>query len=141
MNPLNNHLTKLKHRQYLLYLLLFSFATIILWLAIGLVTSQTKSGIEPALKNLAKPLTPTLNEEVINRLEQKQIFSESDLAKFPIYKIIKTTDGKSQVIVTIETEEEALTPTPPPGNGQQENRLTGEQVASQSAVATSSAAL
>ena len=95
--------------------MLFTLVTVVVWLVISIVTSQRQSGIDAQLKNLAKPLNPNLNIEVINRLEQKQTFSPDQLRDFPIYKIIKTKDGKQEQVVTLDVaDDNLLSPSPSP---------------------------
>lgn len=107
-------LSYLKNKQQLLYLMLFSLATVIIWVTISLITSQKKPGISPELQKLAIPLNPTLNQETLRKIEQKQYFSEDDLREFPIYKIITSSNGIDEKVVTIGTAEEDIFPTTPP---------------------------
>lgn len=104
-------LTYLKNKQHLLYLMLFSLATVIIWVTISLITSQKRPGISPELQKLATPLNPTLNQETLRKVEQKEYFSEGDLRDFPIYKVITSSNGIDERVVTIGTAEEDIFPT------------------------------
>lgn len=112
-NTGKKRLNALKNKQQLLYLMLFSLATVIIWVTISLITSQKRPGISPELQKLAAPLTPTLNQDTLRKIEQKRFYSDADLANFPIYKVITSSNGIDERIVTIETAEEDIFPTAP----------------------------
>lgn len=65
-------LNQLARRQQLLYLMMFTFATILVWVAISLFSSQKKTQISPELQALAKPLNPTLNRSILDRIGTKR---------------------------------------------------------------------
>jgi len=88
MNIFQKELLGLHHKQQVLGILVFSLVTVILWVGISLITSQTKTSISPALIKLARPLSPTLNIEVIDTLEQKRVYDQAELTGFPIYRTI-----------------------------------------------------
>lgn len=94
--------------------MLFSLATVVIWVVISLITSQRKLGISPELQKLAQPLTPTLNQETLRQVEQKRFYSEGELSRFPIYKIISSPDGASELVVTIDTDTQTLFPSSSP---------------------------
>lgn len=102
----------LRHKQQLMYILVFSLATVLVWISVSLFTSQKKTEIPPALLQLAKPLTPTINREVLGDLQTKRAYSASELQAFPIYKIITNKSGDAQK-VTIDTPDEEDTPVVP----------------------------
>jgi hypothetical protein len=94
--PFQQQLTGLYRKQHILGVLLFSLVTIVVWVSISLITSQRKTSISPELQKLAKPLTPTLNLEVVEQIEAKKKYSESELASFPIYRTLSSTDNRAQ---------------------------------------------
>ena len=80
----------------------------------SLFTSQQKTDVSKNLLKLAKPLTPTIDQEVIQRLRQQGVFLESQLQNFPIYMIVR---DRSQIerIIEIGTElEPTSSPSPSP---------------------------
>ncbi|HEX7018152.1 MAG TPA: hypothetical protein VF209_04565 [Patescibacteria group bacterium] len=103
-------IANLRQKQSLLYLLLFSLATVMIWVVISLITSQQRPGISPELQQLAQPLTPTLNQDTLQKIESKQFYSESELSQFPIYKIITAPNGVDELVVTIDTDEASVFP-------------------------------
>lgn len=118
MTPGKRRINQLRQKQSLLYIMVFSLATVMVWVAISLVTSQKKTGISPELQKLALPLTPTLNQETLQKVERRTLFTESELARFPIYKLVTAANGVDERVVTIETAEEEvfarLAPSPSP---------------------------
>ena len=109
MNHKTNKIAQLRQRQRLLQILIFSLITIIIWMTFSLFRSQKKTVISAEQTRLAQPLNPTIKTEVLEKLQQKKIFSESELSVFPIYKILISKDGRQSEIVTIETTEAEFT--------------------------------
>ncbi len=107
-NTFQNQLLLFRRKQQLLYFFLFSFATVLVWIVISLITSQRKPGISTEQKLIAEPLNPNLNLEVIARLEQKRSYATEELVDFPIYKLVKSPDGREQQLVTIDTDEAVI---------------------------------
>jgi len=105
-----NKIAQLRQRQRLLQILIFSLITIAIWVTFSLFRSQKKTVISAEQKRLAESLNPTIKTEVLQKLQQKRIFSEGELAVFPIYKILISKDGRQSEVVTIETTETELIP-------------------------------
>jgi uncharacterized protein HemX len=110
MNIFKETLKKIKHQQQILAMLVFALVAAIIWIGASLFTSQQKTEISKDLQRLAKPLTPSINQDVIQRLRQKKVFLESQLHDFPIY-MTRQNQGLAEQIVEIGTEPE---PTPSP---------------------------
>ncbi|OGJ37553.1 MAG: hypothetical protein A2383_00850 [Candidatus Pacebacteria bacterium RIFOXYB1_FULL_39_46] len=104
MSPfnLNDQLKKLQQRKDLLIIFLLFFVISIFWIAIDVLSSQQKTGISAEQRQLAKPLSPSLDSQVIEDLEQKIIYSESELRNFPIYVI-----NPNQAVTMTQTTESA----------------------------------
>ncbi len=110
MNIFQATVEKMKHRQQILAILIFAFVAVIVWIAASLFTSQKRTEISKDLLNLAKPLTPTINQDVIQRLRQKGVYFDSQLEDFPIYMITKDSKQK-EIVVEIDYE-----PSPSPSS-------------------------
>lgn len=124
MNIFKQALDKLKHQQQLLAILIFSFVAIMVWIATNLFTSQQRTSISEDLLRLAQPLTPTINQEVIQRIRKKGVFPDSQLRKFPIYMIAKDK-GQVERIVEIGTEPEP-SPSPSPSSDLEVDQTTSD---------------
>ena len=116
MNIFKQTLEKMKQQQQILAMLVFAFVAVIIWITVNLFTSQQKTGISKDLLKFAKPLIPTINQEVVQQLKEQGVFPDSQLQDFPIYMVIK---DRSQIerIVEIGTEPEptpSLSPSPNP---------------------------
>lgn len=110
-------LDQLKQRQRLLQILIFSLVTIAVWVGLSLFRTQRQTTISPELRGLAEPLTPTINQSILSELEQKRVYTSSELQNFPIYKFIVDTQTGSEQVVTIDVEptpSPTATPTPSP---------------------------
>jgi hypothetical protein len=115
-NTFGQQLANLKQKKQLMVMLIFLFVVVITWTAIGLFTSQHKVAVSKDLRELSKPLTPTLNETTLLKLESKRLYTERELENFPIFKVVSTKDGKVSRLVEISSEKEVLDipPTPVP---------------------------
>jgi hypothetical protein len=107
----------LKHKQWFLRILVFSFVTVIIWVGLSLFRSQQATVIPEELQKLARPLNPNINLDVISRIEQKRAFSEAELSNFPVYRVIRLKSGEQVVVTQLPEDEESLirsTPSPSP---------------------------
>ncbi len=109
MNIFKKTLEKIKHQQQLLAILVFTLVAAMIWIGASLFTSQQKTSISKDLLELAKPLTPSINQAVMQRLQQKKVFLDSQLQDFPIYIIKKDKNQTEHVIEIGATLEEDLT--------------------------------
>jgi hypothetical protein len=140
MSSTRNQLTGIKNRQQFLYILVFSMAAVGVWVGSSIFFSQKKTGIDSALQKLAIPLNPSINVDILNRIQAKKTFSDAELTDFGIYKLVSSRDGKEQRVVTINVPDDILDPkvdaSPPPPQSQSFNDLSvpvGTESASPSA--------
>jgi hypothetical protein len=91
-------LNNLQQKQTLLRILVFTLVTVVIWVALTIFRSQQKTGISPELQKLAEPLNPNIDIQVIERIEQKKAYTESELQSFPILKIIRNKEGEDQIV-------------------------------------------
>ncbi len=96
-------LEKLKNSKQLLIIFILLLVCVVFWAIITVFNSQKQSVISPELKNSALPLTPVIDEEVLNNLENEQTFSDADLATFVIYRMVKI-DGDNRILLPLGTE-------------------------------------
>lgn len=102
----------LKHRRQMLVILIFLFVAIIFWIIVSITGSQKKVAVSKELRDLAKPLVPSVDEGALDRISQKKLYSEEELENFAIYKLFLPEGEQIPKIVEIayeEPEEEALT--------------------------------
>lgn len=97
----NRNLSSLYQRQRLLQIGLFSLVTVAVWVGLSLFQSQQKTSISAQLRQLALPLTPSINTSVLDEIRSKRSFSASELQNFPIYRYEVSEDGRSQTLVPI----------------------------------------
>jgi hypothetical protein len=108
MKPTQKKLSNLRVKQQALYIMIFSFVTVVIWITGSLFRSQKKTGISPDLLELAKPLSPTINVDVIDSIEDRKVYSDQELFEFQIYKIIKSRDGRTEQVVPIDSNLEEI---------------------------------
>lgn len=89
---------KLQQRRELLAILLFLFVIVVFWIGIELLSSQHQSGISKTEQAAAAPLSPVLNVSIIEKLEQKQMYTATDLSGFPIYTVVQQASGSATVV-------------------------------------------
>ncbi|MCL4208889.1 hypothetical protein KJZ63_04665 [Patescibacteria group bacterium] len=101
-------LTGLRFKQQALYLMIFSFVTVVVWIGGSLFSSQKRTGVSPELLELAKPLNPTINTALLEEIEARKSYTDEELKYFQVYKIIKSKDGRIQQVVPIESQLEEI---------------------------------
>lgn len=106
MTKIQDEFKALYANQKLLTVLVFSLVTVLVWVGASLFRSQRKTSISPELQELAAPLNPSINAEILTEIEQKRQFSPSELADFPIY-VLRDRDA-----ATRQTAPAATSPTP-----------------------------
>lgn len=99
MNPFKQTFKQLQQQQQWLAVLIFALVAIMIWVAVSLLSSQKKSGISAELRELAEPLTPSINREVITALERKRYIFTEDLRDFPIYTIFRDPKTRTEQII------------------------------------------
>lgn len=103
-------LQNLRNRKELLVIMIFLLVIVVLWIVGGILSSQRSLGITPEQRRLAEPLSPALDAVVIQKLEQKRAYNESELSAFPLY----VTQGEPSSDSSLVPTEEANEPEVPP---------------------------
>lgn len=86
-------LEALRHQQIFLRILIFSIVTIMIWVGFTLFRSQQVVQIPAELQKMAIPLTPTIDLDVVTRIEQKKDYTDQELSNFPIYLLSNDKNG------------------------------------------------
>lgn len=102
---LADQFNQLKNQRSVLVGLLFLLVIVVFWIGIGLFSSQKKFAVPKAMRDLAKPLSPILDEETLANIEKKRSFSESELTDFTIYKVVVNETSKQLRLVDITYQE------------------------------------
>lgn len=103
-------LKKIQQSKQLLTIFILLFVALLFWIIISLVTSQTTEKISPELQKLAKPLTPTVDTSILEKISGKIKYSDDELSTFTIFKILTSRDGKTEKVVPLEVSIEDLEP-------------------------------
>ncbi len=99
---MNDSIIDLRRRQGLLYIMLFSLVTIVVWGAFSVFLSQRSNPIDPQLLKLSAPLNPSIDSTVIEKLKAKKQFSNAELKDFPIYTLYRQKGATNNQVLTIE---------------------------------------
>ena len=109
-NKIKQDIKKLQKNKQFLIILMLLFVALLFWMTISLITSQTTEKISLELTTLAKPLTPSIDITVLDKIEQKRSYSSEELSAFTIFKVLISRDGKTEKIVPIEVSIDDLEP-------------------------------
>jgi len=97
-----SQITDLRQRKFLFTFLIFLLVVIFLWVVINLFSTQNTLKISTELKDLANPLTPSVDITVLDSLEKKQFYLEGELRSFPIYRIEEEDENDKGKLVEID---------------------------------------
>lgn len=101
-------------RQFLIVMVLL-FVALMIWTFVTIGSSQNKTSISTELINLSKPLNPSIDRTVFEKLEQKRFFTDQEIRNFTIYRLLLNPEGNDQVVVPIDTVIQTTTaPRPSP---------------------------
>ncbi|NCN50998.1 MAG: hypothetical protein GW925_00925 [Candidatus Pacebacteria bacterium] len=104
-NSFIDQLKSLRHGQQLLAIIILLLIVSIGWIFLGIFAGQQTSKISPELTKAASPLTPQLDDTILEEIENKHEYTKEELENFPIYKVISINRGKEQTIVPISYDE------------------------------------
>lgn len=99
----SRELNKLRRSQQILTILVLLFVVMSFWIVVSLFSSQKSSKISPEVQKLAKPLTPTLDDTILDTITAKRAFTPEELANFEIFVTITDTATQTERVVPIGT--------------------------------------
>jgi hypothetical protein len=109
-NTIKKDIKKLRKNKLFLTIMVLLFVSMLFWIIISLIGSQTSEKVSKELTLISKPLTPVIDKEIFNTIEQKRVYSQEELSGFTIYKVITSRDGRSESVVPIEVTIDDLEP-------------------------------
>ncbi len=101
---------KLKTNRQFLTILVLLFVSVLFWITISLISSQSKEEVSKELTALSKPLTPTFDKEILEKIKAKHSYSKEELSSFVIYKVLTTRNGKTEKVVPLEVTIDDIDP-------------------------------
>jgi len=101
---------KLQQSKQFLTIMVLLFVSLLFWVVISLITSQTSDKIDPELQKISKPLTPVIDTKIFDSIEEKKLYSDDDLSSFTIFKVLLSRDGKTEKVVPLEVTIDDLEP-------------------------------
>ncbi len=105
---------RLRQQQIFLKILVFSFFVVLIWIGVSVFQSQKKTALPSELVQMSTPLNPNIDLDAVSRIEQKRVYTASDLAQFSVIKLIKNANGQDQLSVSSASSPSAATATPHP---------------------------
>ncbi|MBP7700841.1 hypothetical protein KA111_02145 [Candidatus Woesebacteria bacterium] len=109
-SEIKKDLQGLKTNRQFLTILILLFVSILFWISISLITSQSKEEISKELTNLAKPLIPNFDRDTLLKIQDKHSYTQQELSSFVIYKILVSRNGKDEKVVPIEVTIDDIEP-------------------------------
>ncbi|KUK79486.1 MAG: hypothetical protein XD95_0355 [Microgenomates bacterium 39_7] len=94
----SQQLEKLKSEKKLLISLIFALVAVFLWVTISILSIGKTQIVEPGLVELAQPLVPNLDQNVLEDIEKKRYIESDQLTTFPIYVLAEVNSGNYQLI-------------------------------------------
>ncbi len=80
--------TKLRQETKLLWILILALVAIFFWIVVSILSPKKEQIISPQLRELAKPLTPTLDHGVLSSIPAKRYLEDSELESFSIFVLV-----------------------------------------------------
>jgi len=103
-STLQHNVAAHRSRYLLIFLVLLAIGGVI-WVFVSIYASQNTTTLPPEATAAATPLDPNLNTAVLDKLETKSIYSEEELANFPIYVIKTDRFTRTQTVVPLESSQ------------------------------------
>ncbi len=104
-NQFKNQLEKLKKEKKLFLVLIFVLAAIVVWVLVSILITKKTTGITPEMKKMAEPLNPNLNTSLLDRLDKKKSFNQSQLESFPIYVLVQDSESEIFSIIDVVSQQ------------------------------------
>lgn len=101
---LDTYFGRLKHKRQLLTIMVLLLVSLVFWAILTLITSQKTTKVDTELTQLAKPINPVLKTEILDTLEDRRSFSESELQNFTIYRIVVDPVTQQERVMDINDE-------------------------------------
>lgn len=121
---------ELRQQRSVMAGLLFLLVAVVFWVGLGLFSSQQKFAVPKAMRDLARPLSPIVDESAFDRVEQKRAFSAGDLENFTIYKVVVNDLSKQFRLVDIKYQSVTPAPGNPPPSASESSAVETAPVAS-----------
>lgn len=100
-NRIVKQLERLKTERALLWSLVLVLVAVIMWLLVGILGTRKEQTISAELREMAKPLVPSLDRDVLGSLGERQYFSKEDLLDFAIFALIELEYSSDKQLMDI----------------------------------------
>ena len=97
-------------KRDLLIILGVGIAAIVVWIITSVIENLNTTSLAPIVQQQVEPLNPAIDEEVLDEVDKRRFFSDSELLNFPIMKATESASSTNNTTAPISTP----TPTPSP---------------------------
>ncbi len=97
--PINASIKSLYNQQNFVRILIFSVVTVMIWIGFSIFRTQQTTQISAELQQMSLPLNPTINMDLINRIDAKKTYTDQELSLFPIYALTADRTGADTIAV------------------------------------------
>lgn len=102
---------KLKKREDLLRVLIFSLVTVFIWIGLSIFLSQRDSKVPLDVQKHVLPLNPNIDRTIFPELSSRKKYTPEELTSFDIYQLHTSEEG-SYSVSSIFQPDQTVTVTP-----------------------------
>jgi hypothetical protein len=86
----------LAHRRVFMVLIVFTLASILIWIGLSIYFSLNKTSLPPNVQKQLQPLSPVLDTKTLETLKTRRIYTSEELAAFDIVReLAPDANGKT----------------------------------------------
>ena len=97
----------LAHRRVFMVLIVFTLASILIWIGLSIYFSLNKTSLPPNVQKQLQPLSPVLDTKTLETLKTRRIYSSEELSAFDIVRELapdasgKTTTAQQSKVLEV----------------------------------------
>jgi len=87
-NKNSRKFVKLRQETKLLWILILAIVAVLFWIMVSILSPKKEQVISQQLRELAKPLTPTFDQEILDLIPEKRYLEDAELESFSIFVLV-----------------------------------------------------
>lgn len=96
---------KLRQETKLLWILILAIASVFFWIVVSILFPKKEQIISQQLRELAKPLTPTLDQGVLSSIPAKRYLLDEELESFSIFVLVDDEQSDVPKLVDVVNQQ------------------------------------
>ncbi len=96
---------KLRQETKLLWILILAIASVFFWIVVSILSPKKEQIISQQLRELAKPLTPTLDQGVLSSIPAKRYLLDEELESFSIFVLVDDEQSDVPKLVDVVNQQ------------------------------------